>query len=169
MNARACFVCGECGHLARNCPKQDGKAKALETSDGIPKKTFIGCFGCDDFIPVHRMNNKKVTPMARARDFEKVLQRAPRGCTMGECIGDAFARLAALESVDAVAEETEDSEEVAIRSSLAAKPTLRTLSWRRSLLLLVRWELTRVLVLLRHPELWRHWTPHRRVAWRNPV
>ena len=42
---------------------------------------------------------------------------------MGECIGDAFARLAALESVDAVAEETEDSEEVAIRSSLAVKPT----------------------------------------------
>ena len=67
-------VCGECGHIAKNCPKQDGKAKALED---VPTRTFIGCFGCDDFAPSHRLKNKKLVSMARARDYARVVQRAP--------------------------------------------------------------------------------------------
>ena len=107
MSARACFRCGHDGHQARNCPNQDGKAKALEQA-GVPVKTFIGCLGCDDFVPAHRITNRKLTPLARARDFAQVTRRVPQGCTMGECIGDAFARLASLEKEEDRHEDEDD-------------------------------------------------------------
>ena len=110
---RACFKCGQPGHQARQCPNEPlQKAKALvEAAAGTPLQTtlclseakparaqaptFIGCFGSEDFIPIHRRAGKpgtSVPTVATAR------RPTPRGCTLGECMGKAFKQLREAEA-----------------------------------------------------------------------
>ena len=78
MSARACFRCGQEGHIAKNCPNQDGKAKALEQADA-PRKTFLGCLGGSDFVPVHRQKNGQIQPLPEQETLPSRLSRGLEG------------------------------------------------------------------------------------------
>ncbi|MBV60664.1 MAG: hypothetical protein CMH65_05125 [Nevskiales bacterium] len=88
---RKCFECGEPGHISSKCPNRSRAQVLTEpaASDG-PKPVWLGCVHDGDEVPVHR---RKRTP------FHKAVVQPPRpqGCTLGDCMGRAFAQLAELE------------------------------------------------------------------------
>ncbi len=107
---RKCFECGEPGHVASKCPNKD-KAKALtEEATGVAKPVWLGCVADSQDIPVHR---KKMTPWHKAM----VPRPKPRGCTLGDCMGSAFAKMAELERAEdtfvsmPILEDNDDEEE----------------------------------------------------------
>ena len=91
---RKCFECGEAGHVASKCPNKD-KARVLADLEqqGEPKPVWFGCVMDSQEVPVHR---KRMTPMQKAI----VAPPAPRGCTLGDCMGSVFLRMAEIEKAE---------------------------------------------------------------------
>ena len=111
---RKCFGCGEAGHISSKCPNAK-KAQVLtgpaETED---KPVWLGCVYDEGDIPVHR---KKMTPLKKAIASAP----KPRGCTLGDCMGRAFAQLAELERAEDRA--AADVAAASWESSVPAPPT----------------------------------------------
>ncbi len=88
---RKCFSCGEPGHISSKCPNAN-KARVLTGPAAAEdaKPVWLGCVYDEADVHVHR---KKMMPMHKA----VVQPPAPRGCTLGDCMGRAFAQMAELE------------------------------------------------------------------------
>ena len=94
LNDRKCFECWQPGHPASKCPNKNMARILADSGDaGASKPVWLGCVADSGEVLLHRRRTNK---------FDRaILQRPePKDCTLGDCMGSVFAKMAALEAAE---------------------------------------------------------------------